>query len=1739
MNFKNAAYNYLKKITHKFKSISLMILSFCAAGLLIAHSIAFAGDVCIVTHGFGNNMEWVEDAADKLISRNGGDSIVAEYMIKITEKGGFSILNQNGTEFGSKANTNGFAVVKLDWTEISGELKENSAELELDRFTFGTHTGLVAEFVVDRLMTHSEITQKLLASPIHLIGHSRGGSLVGAMAERIGDYGYWVDQVTFLDPHPTENLGFPDDWGKDEMVVPGNVIFADNYYRKGQFPSGKYVTGAENIQLDDSYFHDFGYDSGHSDVHAWYRGTIPSFDPPYRILTTENDFYITSEWYVADAYIDKEARPRETTGYAYSLIGNDGTNRTYAGIHAGINGSGQVRSFDPIDKENSVNNVGYLTLRNTSVRAGDTFKVDYRYESWSLDFGVAFYLDTNKNPHDGYKIYLDGFDLGESDGMGGKLEGPASLKVPLGLKAGTYYVFIKSTGSSTPRYFYAPTPLEITEGPPPPPPGSETETFTASADTYVSEDYPTYKFGNSWIIAVQSKDGTDNYGLVKFNLDDIPYGSVVDDVELKLYCSYADGYRKEIRISESDSSWSESSVTWNEKPPVGSNYYFGHSVSGIGYQSIKNSNLKNLVKSWVNGSESNYGIYLLPYNVNDIFYFTSSEDSNSSERPKLTVTYTPPPPPDLIVTELSPDPIPLFDQFTVGQNIDWNVTVKNNGMGPADSSSVGYYLGTSSTDLSNRINRDSIDALNKGESDSAHDLYTFTESDIGQRFLICKADYKEDIKESNENNNTRVYGPFNVVLPKVSTPTITPNGGIFTGSIQVTLSCSTSKATIRYTIDGTTPTSNSTVYTGAITINSSCTLKARGFMNGLSDSDTGSANFIIKSDLPLKAINPNPRNGEANKSITTDLSWTNGGGATSYDVYFGTNSSPDSEEYKGNQTSTNYNPGTLEYDTTYYWRIDAVNSEGTTTGDVWHFKTKQFDDPTRIIRLVGNLAFGDVKIGTTLPRVMTIYNDGDSTLTVSGISYPPGFSGNWSGPISKSSSQDVTVTFAPTATTNYGGTIWVNSDKTSGTDTIPCSGTGTEEPTRIIRLVGNLAFGDVKIGTTLPRVMTIYNDGDSTLTVSGISYPPGFSGNWSGPISKSSSQDVTVTFAPTATTNYGGTIWVNSDKTSGTDTIPCSGTGITTNVPPVVSITANASDGPITIAPGDALSVAISLDPGDFFGNNADWWVYTSTPMGQYSFNIPGGWVPGSNVTHQGPLFDLSNYTVLDNSGLPEGAYTFYFSIDVDQSYSDSVEVTVTDNPLFKAQVAAGWYHTVGLKSDGTVIAVGDNRWGQCDVESWSDIQQVAAGSLHTLGLKSDGTVVAVGNNYSGQCDVESWADIQQVEAGYGHTLGLKSDGTVVAVGRNDYGESDVESWSNIQQVTAGAHHTLGLKSDGTVVAVGYHYRGECDVESWSNIQQVAGGHGHHTLGLKSVSTVVAVGHNEYGQCDVESWADIQQVEAGYGHTLGLKSDGTVVAVGRNDYGESDVESWSNIQQVTAGYYYTIGLKSDGTVVAVGHNEYGQCNTSDWDLLSDDDNIIDLNFDDDNLTEFPDYPSPGPGRCEYSGTGQAKIESYLGNNYSNLLVLKDVTTGEKENAEVWIFPNNESQGIISIEFDIVISNNFLVSDEGWFMSIHACGSKTKNTSGSPAIFDINLTEDGYRIYGQPIKYIPCLIDQKQHFKITIDTNRQVWSATIDEEIAIIDKTFNNLEAVNFSFLGFNSFYDAKILFGIDNIVVTK
>jgi hypothetical protein len=244
----------------------------------------------------------------------------------------------------------------------------------------------------------------------------------------------------------------------------------------------------------------------------------------------------------------------------------------------------------------------------------------------------------------------------------------------------------------------------------------------------------------------------------------------------------------------------------------------------------------------------------------------------------------------------------------------------------------------------------------------------------------------------------------------------------------------------------------------------------------------------------------------------------------------------------------------------------------------------------------------------------------------------------------------------------------------------------------------------------------------------------------------------------------------------------------------------------------------------------------------------------------------------------------------------------------------------VGLKSDGTVVAVGYNDQGQCDVGNWRGIVQVSAGEEHTVGVKSDGTVVAVGEGYYyyGQCDVGNWTGIVQVSAGEYHTVGLKSDGTVVAVGEHVDGQCNVDNWTGIVQVAARYWHTVGLKSDGTVVAVGYDSYGQCNVGGWTAFFQVAAGD-YHTVGLKSDGTVVAVGEHEDGQCNVGAWSDIVQVAAGYRHTVGLKSDGTVVAAGPG----AELAKWNLVLSVPPSHgVLTISSTAGGSVTTPGEGVF-------------------------------------------------------------------------------------------------------------------------------------------------------------------------------------------------------------------------
>jgi len=101
--------------------------------------------------------------------------------------------------------------------------------------------------------------------------------------------------------------------------------------------------------------------------------------------------------------------------------------------------------------------------------------------------------------------------------------------------------------------------------------------------------------------------------------------------------------------------------------------------------------------------------------------------------------------------------------------------------------------------------------------------------------------------------------------------------------------------------------------------------------------------------------------------------------------------------------------------------------------------------------------------------------------------------------------------------------------------------------------------------------------------------------------------------------------------------------------------------------------------------------------------------------------------------------------------------------------IAAGWTHSLALKSDGTVVAWGDDTDGQASPPAGlCGVTAIAAGLDHSLALKSDGTVVAWGHDTGGQCSVPPGLDqvVAIASSPLGrYSLALTADGEVVQLG--------------------------------------------------------------------------------------------------------------------------------------------------------------------------------------------------------------------------------------------------------------------------------------------------------------------------------------------------------------------------------------
>ena len=92
----------------------------------------------------------------------------------------------------------------------------------------------------------------------------------------------------------------------------------------------------------------------------------------------------------------------------------------------------------------------------------------------------------------------------------------------------------------------------------------------------------------------------------------------------------------------------------------------------------------------------------------------------------------------------------------------------------------------------------------------------------------------------------------------------------------------------------------------------------------------------------------------------------------------------------------------------------------------------------------------------------------------------------------------------------------------------------------------------------------------------------------------------------------------------------------------------------------------------------------------------------------------------------------------------------------------------LGIRKDGTAVVIEtmmDDVNGCTQVSGWDNLVQIEMSDSHTIGLKKDGTVVAVGSNHCGQCDVEEWKDVIFIDVCKQCTIGLTKDGKLLMAG--------------------------------------------------------------------------------------------------------------------------------------------------------------------------------------------------------------------------------------------------------------------------------------------------------------------------------------------------------------------------------------
>ena len=223
-----------------------------------------------------------------------------------------------------------------------------------------------------------------------------------------------------------------------------------------------------------------------------------------------------------------------------------------------------------------------------------------------------------------------------------------------------------------------------------------------------------------------------------------------------------------------------------------------------------------------------------------------------------------------------------------------------------------------------------------------------------------------------------------------------------------------------------------------------------------------------------------------------------------------------------------------------------------------------------------------------------------------------------------------------------------------------------------------------------------------------------------------------------------------------------------------------------------------------------------------------------------------AQHTLAVQSGIAYGwGYNVYGQIGVGSTASSfNSPVMIPGLGTNVVAVAGGGWHSLGVRSDGTLWSFGQNNYGQLGIGNTtqqsspvqitgiSNVTQVSAGNSHSVALKADGTVWAWGINNGGQLgdgsfvnrsvpvQVSGLTNIISVVSGYTHNVALQSDGSVWTWGGNAWGQLGDGTTArrltpyHIPGVTAigiavGTKHTVILQADGTALSFGDNYDGQ------------------------------------------------------------------------------------------------------------------------------------------------------------------------------------------------------------------------------------------------------------------------------------------------------------------------------------------